>query len=92
MAKEVVHCQVLVLLLLEAQWYSSESEPPGKRNKRVPISRSDEMVAEVSKYESQTAVLTANHRESAVRTGWSAFTTKCVSAGAGAATNWISSR
>src|SRR6516162_6190729 len=83
--KEVPHVQVFVRLLFEAQWYSSESEPPGKRIARVPISVSREIVVALSKLVSQIAVFTLNIRASTVRTACVAFTPKCTSAGAGLA-------
>src|ERR1035441_3306578 len=91
LANEVTHRQVLVRLVSVLQWYSSESEPPGQRSIRVPISWSSEMVAGVSKLSSQMAVFTANHRESTDRTACVALRLRCDSAGAGADTNWMSS-
>src|SRR5664279_4630972 len=91
LAKDVTHLQVLVRLVSVLQWYSSESEPPGPRSNRVPISWSSEMVSGVSKLMSQMAVFTANHRASTARTAWVALRLKCDSAGAGTGTNWISS-
>src|SRR5215467_6887249 len=82
-ANEVPQRQVLVPLVFDAQWYSSEREPPGKRKMRVPISLSSEIVVGVSKLLSQMAVFNANHRVSAARIACVRFTFRCTTAGAG---------
>src|SRR5260370_15245037 len=81
--KDVPQVQVLVSDLFDAQWYSSESEPPGKRRIFAPTSLSSETVATLSRFVSQIAVLRPNQRESAVRRAWVALRLRCTSAGAG---------
>src|SRR5258708_38597702 len=92
LGNEVAHWKVLVPDLSVDQWYSSESEPPGPRRMRVPISLRSAMVCPLSKLVSQIAVLTPNQRESTGRRDCEALTARWTRAGAGLATSWISSR
>src|SRR5438132_1712836 len=83
MSVDVDQVQVLFRVVLVAQWYSSEREPPGNRRVWLPFSCRSEVVAAVSKLESQTAALTPNIRASTTRTWLVASTFKWTIAGAG---------
>src|SRR5260370_42529449 len=80
--KDVPQVQALVSDLFDAQWYSSESEPPGKRRIFAPTSLSSEAVATLSRVVSHTSVLKPNQRASAIRMAWIALSVRFPSAGA----------
>src|SRR5688572_8192265 len=67
LSNDVAHVHVLLPLVFVAQWYSFESEPPGKRSARLSMSVSIEMVLGVSNTLSQTAALMPKCRESTLR-------------------------
>src|SRR5208282_3241988 len=75
-----------------AQLYVSEVEPPGQRRVVMPACCTRGMVCGLPRLESQVAVLTPNHRASAVRRVAAASTPRWTVAGAGAALNWMSVR
>src|ERR1041385_5184953 len=88
-SNEVAQVQVLVKLRFVAQWYSSDSEPPGNLSARTPISLRSDAVPGESKSASQTAALMAKQRASTVRRPWAASTAMATgeggAAGAGSA-------
>src|SRR6266404_9160172 len=83
LGNEVAHWKVLVPDLSVDQWYSSESEPPGPRRMRVPISLRSDRVCPLSKLVSQRAVLTPNQRESTERRDCVALTARWIGEGTG---------
>src|SRR5436190_17918562 len=91
LSNDVAHCQVLFPLVFDCQWYSSEREPPGKRNAWFPISVSNEIVVCVSNTASHTAAFTAKCRASIVRTVCDASTAIFTVDGGGTAVRETSS-
>src|SRR6266516_801371 len=90
-SNEVAHCQVLLPVVLDRQWYSSESDPPGNRRAWFPISLRSEIVVGVSNTPSQTAAFTPKCRASTVRIDCAAFTLMFTTEGGGTAVRLMSS-